>query len=254
MTFRILILGGTTEARQLASFLSRDKRFDATVSLAGRTKNPAPHEVPVRIGGFGGREGLATYLREGGIELLIDATHPFAANISANAAWAAAEYGVRLITIRRPQWQAKTGDHWRSHKDIGSAIEALGKLPRRVFVTLGRQELAPLATTPHHRYVVRSVDPIDPPLDLPDAVFLLARGPFQVDAEEALLRDHGIDVIVTKNSGGSASYAKLQAARRLGLPVEIVDRPNVEGEAVPTIDDALALLDHWVASAVNRGV
>ncbi len=254
MTIRVLILGGTTEARQLAERLSADKRFDVTVSLAGRTKNPVPHAAKVRIGGFGGAIGLTTYLAESGTDLVVDATHPFAAEISRNAQRASAASGTKLIAIRRPGWEPVKGDRWRRHADVQSAISVIGEKRQNVFVTLGRQELAPLLTAPQHRYVVRSVDPVEPPLDLPDADYVLARGPFDVDAETALMLHHSINVVITKNSGGAASYAKLEAARQLGISVEMIDRPEFAGDAAQTVDATLSMIDHWLDSEANLDV
>lgn len=254
MTFRILILGGTTEARLLAEDLSNDGRFDVTVSLAGRTRNPVAHAAPVRTGGFGGVEGLANYLRTNCIDLLVDATHPFAANISANAIKAVAISNATLITLCRPAWQAEPGDRWTMHKDAASAIATLGEKQRNVFVTLGRQELTPLFMAPQHSYLVRSVDPVEPPLDLPDVTYVHDRGPFKVAAEKALLIRYRIDAIVTKNSGGTASHAKLIAARSLGLAVEMIERPPVsDGPVVATVAEAVVALDHWTTSAAKRG-
>ncbi len=254
MTFRVLILGGTTEARVLAERLAGDSRFETTISLAGRTANPISQPVPVRTGGFGGPVGLAQYLRDNGIDVLVDATHPFAANISRNAIAAASAAAIRLISVRRPQWQPEPGDKWRFHSDIGAAIKALGTAPRHVFVTLGRQELEPLCAAPQHFYLIRSVDPVEPPLAVPNAEYILHRGPFDTAAEEALLLKHRIDAIVAKNSGGEASRAKLVAARRLAIPVEMISRPPHEGDSpVATAEEAMRVLDHWAASTANRG-
>lgn len=242
MTTRLLILGGTTEARRLAERLKDRHDLSITLSLAGRTKAPLALPVPVRSGGFGGAEGLAAWLRDHHIDRLIDATHPFAAVISANAAVAARQAGVPLLALRRPAWQRQAGDTWTEVPDMAAAVKALGPAPRRVFLALGRKELAPFEAAPWHRYLIRSVDPVDPPLAVPDATYLLDRGPFSQDGDTALLRDQGIEVIVCKNSGGTASYAKIAAAHRLGLPVVIVTRPPVpEGvETVATVDEAAA--------------
>jgi precorrin-6x reductase len=172
--------------------------------------------VPARVGGFGGAAGLEAWLRREGVTVLVDATHPFAARITANAAVAARAAGVPLIALRRPAWQRHEGDRWREVGTVAEAVAALGPAPCRVFVALGRQELAPLLSAPQHFYLVRSVDPVEPPLALPSVAYLLARGPFVEDGEEALFRRHRIDAVLAKNSGGDATYAKLAAARALG--------------------------------------
>lgn len=255
MTFRILILGGTTEARMLAEKLSDDSRFETVVSLAGRTRNPVAHTVPVRHGGFGGAEGLADYLRINGTDVLVDATHPFAAQISTNAIEAATAADVKLLVLRRLEWQAGPRDRWIMHSDVVSAISALGEKPRSVFVTLGRQELAPLAAAPQHRYLIRSVDPVELPLELPQVEYICDRGPFGVAAEKGLLTRYEIDAIVTKNSGGAASYAKLIVARNLGIAVEMIERPPAgDAPAIATVEEAVTALNHWATSAAKRGV
>jgi precorrin-6A/cobalt-precorrin-6A reductase len=255
MTHRILILGGTTEARLLAERLAARADLRVTLSLAGRTQNPVEHAVPVRSGGFGGADGLARYLREERIAMLIDATHPYAARISANAAKAADAAGVRIIALRRPAWTSIAGDRWREVDTVADTVDALGDHPRTVFVALGRQELAPFEGAPQHAYLIRSVDPIEPPLGVPNARYLLARGPFLEEAERVLLSDDGVDAIVAKNSGGEATYGKVAAARTLGIEVILVRRPALpEVDSVETVADAVAAVDHWVAGAKDRGV
>jgi precorrin-6A/cobalt-precorrin-6A reductase len=252
---RILILGGTTEARQLAGRLAGRASLDVTLSLAGRTAEPAAQPVPVRTGGFGGTEGLAAYLRDEKIDALLDATHPYAAAISANAAAAAARTGVALLALRRPGWVPVAGDHWIEVDYIADAVQALGASSRRVFLALGRKEITPFEAAPQHHYLIRSVDPIVPPLDVPDAVFITARGPFAEDGERALLAEHGIDIIVAKNSGGPATYGKIAAARALSLPVIMLRRPALpEVAAVETVDEAVDWLDHLPTPATARGV
>jgi precorrin-6A/cobalt-precorrin-6A reductase len=252
---RILILGGTTEARQLAGRLARRADLAITLSLAGRTAAPAPQPVPVRIGGFGGAEGLADYLASEKIDALIDATHPYAAQISANAVVAAKHTGTPMLALRRPAWTAIAGDRWIEVDDVTSAVRELGDTPHRVFVALGRNEIEPFVAAPQHRYLVRSVDPVVPPLAVPHAAYITGRGPFDEADERALLERHRIDVIVAKNSGGTASYGKIAAARALGLPVIMLRRPAMpDVEAVETVDDAVAWLDHTLALATARGV
>jgi precorrin-6A/cobalt-precorrin-6A reductase len=252
---RILILGGTAEARGLAQRLAGRSDLAVTLSLAGRTATPAAQPVPVRVGGFGGASGLADYLSAERIDALIDATHPYAAIISANAARAAQSAGVPLLALRRPPWMPAAGDRWIEVADIPAAVAALGEAPRRVFLALGRKELAPFAAAPQHHYLVRSVDPVDPRLAVPHANYVTARGPFAEADERALLAAHGIEVVVAKNSGGSATYGKIAAARELGLPVIMPSRPPLPPvAALETIEDALAWLDHVRAPCADRGV
>lgn len=252
---RVLILGGTMEARQLAERLAERTDLAVTLSLAGRTMAPAAQPVPVRLGGFGGAQGLADYLREERIDVLVDATHPYAAAISANAAAAAPQARVALLALRRPAWTPITGDRWIAVADVAGAVQALGKIARRVFLALGRKEIAPFADAPQHRYLVRSVEAISPPLELPHAVYITGRGPFAEADECALLTRHRIEVIVAKNSGGPATYGKIAAARTLGLPVIMLRRPPLPAvEAVATVDDAVAWFDHACTVAAARGV
>jgi precorrin-6A/cobalt-precorrin-6A reductase len=252
---RVLILGGTLEARRLAERLRGRADVAITLSLAGRTAAPAAQPVPTRVGGFGGAEGLAAYLRAERIAALIDATHPYAATISANAARAAAVAGVRLLALRRPPWQPVAGDRWTEVADVPAAVRALALAPRRVFLALGRKELQPFGTAPHHHYLVRSVDPVDPPLPVPHATYLVARGPFAESAERELLTAHAIDAVVAKNSGGDATYGKIAAARGLGIEVILLRRPHLSDvPSVASIEEAAAWLDHALASAPARGV
>lgn len=243
------------EGRRLAERLAGRSDLAVTLSLAGRTAHPAALPVPVRSGGFGGVAGLVDYLKAERIDALIDATHPYAAVISANAAQAARMTGVPLLALRRQSWVKVDGDRWTEVADMNEAVHALGDKPRRVFLALGRKEVAPFAQAPQHQYLVRSVDPIDPPLAVPHAEYIRARGPFNEDDERALLADRGIDVIVSKNSGGSATYGKIAAARALGIDVIVLRRPALpEVPAVETVDAALAWLDHALAPQAVRGV
>lgn len=252
---KILILGGTADAKRLAEKLATRGEFDVMLSLAGRTANPAEQPVPVRIGGFGGAEGLAEYLRAAKTDLLIDATHPFAARISRNAAAAVKTAGVPILALRRPQWQAQPGDRWTLVDDAEGAVRALGPKPRRVFLAAGRQEVAPFEAAPQHTYLVRSVDPVDPPLAVPHASYLLARGPFPEAEERALLIEQVIDAIVAKNSGGEATYGKIAAARALGIEVVLIKRPVLPDiPAADSIEALLAMIDHLPAPAEKRGV
>lgn len=223
---RVLILGGTTEASALARALAADARYEPTLSLAGRTRAPVLPAVAARRGGFGGAPGLAQHLRAERIGALIDATHPFAAVISANAAEAARRTGVPRLAVLRPAWAPAPGDRWTTVADMTTAVAALGPAPRRVFLTVGQQELAPFRAAPWHDYLVRSVEPPAPGALPPRARCITARGPFTEPEERQLLADAGIDVLVSKNSGGAATAAKLAAARTLGIPVVLVARPT----------------------------
>lgn len=252
---RILILGGTTEARALATALASRADLDVVLSLAGRTADPAPQPVPVRSGGFGGAQGLVRYLQDEAIDLMIDATHPFAARISANAVQAAAQNGVPAFALRRPAWTPVEGDHWLSVHSVSQAIAALGATPSRVFLATGRQEAYHANAAPHHYYWVRSVDPVEPPLTVPNVSYIHSRGPFRLGDELETLRRHHIEVVIAKNSGGEATYAKIEAARQLGIKVIMIERAETTGlPAVETVEAALDRIDHFASSLMKRGV
>jgi precorrin-6A/cobalt-precorrin-6A reductase len=241
---KLLILGGSGEAAGLARALEGDGRYDVTVSLAGRTAEPARLPGKLRVGGFGGAEGLARTLAGERFDVLIDATHPFADEMKRNAVAAAKTTDVKFLAVRRPAWVPREGDRWTMVGSIEAAATALGEEPRRVFLTTGRMELAPFRGAPQHLYVLRSVEA--PAADeLPPRVELItARGPFRIENETALLRNHAIETVVTKNSGGTGSSAKLEAARALQVPVIMVERPDLpEAPSVETVEDALAWLD-----------
>jgi precorrin-6A/cobalt-precorrin-6A reductase len=244
---RILILGGTTEARSLAERLAQRTDLDAMISLAGRTADPKPLPLPT---GFGGVNGLVDYLAKERIDLLVDATHPFANRISANAAVAAEKSAVPLFALRRPAWETREGDAWTRVGDVEEAAAALGAKPRRVFLAIGRQEAGRFSTAPQHSYLVRSVDPVDPPLAVSDCRYILASGPFSEADERKLLADERIDVVVTKNSGGSATYGKIAAARALGIEVVMIERRPPPGvTTVGSIEATLAMIDQWLPPA-----
>ena len=229
--------------------------LDVTLSLAGRTATPAAQPVPVRSGGFGGPEGLAAYLKRERIAALIDATHPYAAIMAGNAARAAAASGVPLLALKRPPWAEVAGDRWIEAVDMRAAADALGTASRRVFLALGRKELVPFVAAPQHHYLVRSVDPVVPPLDLPHARYVTARGPFAEADDRALLAAHGIEIVVAKNSGGGATYGKIAAARGLGLAVILLRRPARPAvRTVSTVEDAMAWIDHGTAPGADRDV
>jgi precorrin-6A/cobalt-precorrin-6A reductase len=252
---RILILGGTTEARLLGERLAKRGDLDVTLSLAGRTAAPVPHAVPVRIGGFGGADGLADYLIGERVDVLIDATHPYATAISENAIAAARKTGMPFVVLRRPAWSRADGDRWTEVDDTVAVVHAIGGQPRRVFVALGRNDLTAFITAPQHFYLFRSVDPIDPPLPLPQASYITERGPFGEAHDRTLMTEHRIDVVISKNSGGSAAYGKIAAARALGIEVIMIRRgAATNAAAVTTIDETVAWLDHALTLAAVRGV
>lgn len=216
---------------------------DAIYSYAGRTESPVAQPLPVRVGGFGGVAGLVPYLRAERITHLIDATHPFAAQMSRNAVEACAEADVALVALEREPWQAHEGDCWTHVADLAGAVAALGVDPRRVFLAIGRQTLDAFAVAQQHHYLLRLVDPPTDPLPLRQAEAVIARGPFDVAGDRALLSDHRIEVIVAKNAGGSGAEAKLVAARELGLPVVLIDRPKVPDRRVlRTVPEVMAWL------------
>ncbi|GAB4382717.1 cobalt-precorrin-6A reductase [Albidovulum sp.] len=241
---RVLLLGGTSEASQLARELAA-RRVDAIFSYAGRTAAPLPQPLPTRTGGFGGSEGLARFLRAEAISHVVDATHPFAAQMSRNALAACAAAGVPLCAFERAPWTAGPGDDWRHVPDIPAAVAALPESPARVFLAIGRQTLAPFAARPQHHYLLRLVDPPAGPLPLPDVAVVIARGPFTRAADEALLAAHGIGLVVAKNAGGAGARAKLDAARALGLPVILIDRPALPPRRIArTVGEVLDFLAH----------
>ncbi|MFJ2441086.1 cobalt-precorrin-6A reductase [Streptomyces sp. NPDC087658] len=248
---RLLILGGTTEARRLAELLSTEEDLRVTSSLAGRVARPSLPPGEVRIGGFGGVEGLGRWLTEHRVDALIDATHPFAGTISFHAARAAATAHVPLLALRRPSWVPGPGDDWRpvgSLAEAAGALAALGGRPR-VFLTTGRMGLAAFAALDEAWFLVRSVDAPEPPYPARTET-LLDRGPFTLDGEREILRRHRIDVLVTKDSGGAATAPKLTAAREAGIPVIVVRRPAVPA-GVPVVATPGEAAD-WAADRVAR--
>lgn len=199
--------------------------MSGTVSFAGRVERPLRQPLPQRIGGFGGVEGLAAYLTAERITHVIDATHPFAQQMSRNAVAACARTGVPLIALTRPPWTAQTGDRWTHFPDIAQTVAALDQPAKTVMLAVGRMHLDAFAPNPQHRYLLRLVDPPNAPLPFPCAEVIVDRGPFDADADRALMERYGVALVVSKNAGGTGAYAKIAAARTLGLPVYMIDRP-----------------------------
>ncbi len=222
----------------------------AVFSYAGRTAAPVAQPLPLRVGGFGGTEGLAAYIREEGITHVIDATHPFAAQMSRNAVEACAATGTALVALERAPWVARPGDRWIRVPSIEAAAEALPEAPARVFLAIGRLHLAAFAGRAQHHYLLRLVDPPDA-LPLPRAEAIVARGPFTLAEDLELLRRHEIQWIVAKNAGGEGARAKLDAARELGLPVVLIDRPAIPPR--PRVETPEAVLG-WLAHPADLGV
>jgi precorrin-6A/cobalt-precorrin-6A reductase len=242
---RLLILGGTSEASALARRIADEPDVAAILSLAGATTDPAPTPITRRVGGFGGAEGLAAFLKRERIGAVVDATHPFAARMSANALAACRATDTPLVMFTRPPWTREAGDRWIEVATMDEAVNALGTDPRTVFLTQGRLQLAAFARAPQHRYIVRTIDRPAEIDALPDCRLILARGPFSLADELALMQHEQVETLVTKNSGGRATYAKIEAARTLGIEVVIVRRPPApEAETLHDLDAVMA----WIAA------
>jgi precorrin-6A/cobalt-precorrin-6A reductase len=244
----VLILGGTSEARDLASRLDAQPGLRVVSSLAGRVHDPALPAGEVRIGGFGGAGGLAAWLTDQHISAVIDATHPFAEGISANAAFACGQVGTALLRMVRPPWLPGDGDTWHEARSLTDAASLLPGLARRVFLTTGRQGLAVFASLRQSWFLIRCVDPPAGPMP-PQRQVILARGPYNAAAERALMRQHQIDVLVTKNSGGELTAGKLAAARDLGIAVVMISRPELA--AAPTCS-SVADAENWLLHQLHR--
>jgi precorrin-6A/cobalt-precorrin-6A reductase len=222
---RVLVLGGSSEASGLARSLAGRTDIEATLSLAGRTANPTPSPLPTRIGGFRGMDGLIRYIRVEGVDAIVDATHPFAAQMKRQAVEACAAAGTPLAAFSRPVWTASPGDRWIEVDDADAAARALGETPKRVFLTTGRLRASAFAGSSPHHFVLRSIDAPAPESAPASVEVVLARGPFSIRDEIELMTTRRIDVVVSKNSGGDATRAKIDAARELGLPVIMIRRP-----------------------------
>lgn len=244
---RVLVLGGTGEATTLAARSVDIPGVEVIIALAGRTRQSIVPSANTRIGGFGGIAGLIYYLREQQIKVLIDATHPFAVQISLNAIAAATEVGIPHLMLIRPAWQQTVGDRWIEVENNAVAAAVLPGTAQRILLTIGRQDLATFAYLKDLWFLMRMIDP--PPADatVPPGKFLLERGPFSLDDERSLLQGYEIDAIVSKNSGGEATYAKIIAARELQIPVVMVQRPSIPcGNQVADIESALS----WLKAAI----
>lgn len=241
---RILILGGTGDSAKLIPQLAALPDVQTIASLAGRTPKPnIPTVGEVRIGGFGGVEGLTNFLRDRQISLLVDATHPFAAQIKRNAAIAAQTVGIPRLLLSRPAWEQQPDDRWIEAPDLTAAAQQLPEIADRIFLTIGRQELGAFVDLRSQWFLMRMITPPNPDLVLPPGEILLDQGPFDVEKEKDLLLRYQIGAIVSKNSGGSAAYAKVIAARDLGIPIVMIPRPTLpDGPIVADVESAIA----WV--------
>jgi len=250
----VLLLGGTTEASALARLLAA-AQVATTLSYAGRIDNPRPQPVPIRVGGFGGVAGLVAYLQDHRITHLVDATHPFAATMSAHAIKAARIAGIAHIALTRPAWEAGSGDRWTCVRDTAAAVAKLAGTPRRILLALGRMHVEAFAAQPQHHYLLRFVDPPAAPPGLPSHDLVIDRGPFTAEGDRLLTQSHMIDLVVCKNAGGTGAEAKLVAARQLKLPVVMIDRPVI-GDRIEVCraEDVLEWLGHEATSATDRGV
>jgi precorrin-6A/cobalt-precorrin-6A reductase len=241
---RALILGGTSDANQLADAVKR-AGIDAVYSYAGRTQSPVGQSLPMRTGGFGGVKGLTEFIVREGITHVIDATHPFAAEMSRHAIEASAVSKIPLIALVRAPWTRTAGDRWIEVGNIDAAVEALPEASARVFLAIGRQHLAPFAAKPQHAYTLRFVDPPDGALPLPETDVIVSRGPFTVAGDIELMRSRNIAWVVARNSGGAGARAKIDAARELNLPVVMIAPPELpERPRVESIEEVLAWLGH----------
>ena len=249
MAERLLILGGTAEGAALARGAAGLAGLTVVSSLAGRTRTPASLPGETRVGGFGGASAMADYFRATGTTMVIDATHPYAAAISRNAAEACAAVGLPRLNLVRPAWAREPGDDWIGVDDADAAAAKVAEVGTRAFLTIGRQEIGAFAGLDGVWFLVRLIDPLDTPLPLAHGEVIHGRGPFDVADERALLAAHRIDVVIAKNSGGAATYGKIAAAREAALPVVMIRRPALPGgETVDDVAAALAWIEDRLAS------
>jgi precorrin-6A/cobalt-precorrin-6A reductase len=251
---RVLILGGIGDAVELAIKIANIPGIEVITSLAGRTREPANLPGNVRTGGFGGVRGLTNYLREMQIDLLIDATHPFANQISENAAAATQEVGIPRLMVIRPPWEKLEDDDWLEVEDNLAAATALANRAKRVFLTIGRQEIGTFAHLQEIWFLMRMIDPPNTDVIVPPGLILCDRGPFNLENEQEILLKYNIDTIVSKNSGGNATYPKIIAARKLGIKVVMVNRPPVPpGKQVADVDSACKWLFDKLDISLQNG-
>ena len=242
----LLILGGTAQAARLAAAIEPHfgGAIAVTTSLAGRTNAPRTVAGEIRIGGFGGAAGLADWLEAASIDMVVDATHPFAARISANVRHACAAAAVPRLILARAPWRDNPGDDWRRAADLAHAAAIVPDVGKRVFLSVGSQGIGAFTELKNIHFIVRMIDPPVEDLPLDDYMLVLERGPFEEASELRLLRDARIDAVVSRNSGGTATFAKIAAARRLGLPVIMVAPPPPEpGLRVDTLEEVLQWIE-----------
>lgn len=236
---RVLLLAGTNEARALAQRLDRDGRIELFTSLAGATSRPAEIAGNLRVGGFGGRDGNVKFIKDNKIDAVLDVTHPFAQRISRRMSDICGELGVPYLQVLRPAWVAQSGDDWRrvsQLEDVGGAIADA----QRVFLGTGPGSVEEIGPLPVERVLCRRIDAPKRAYPHDNGDWIQGRPPFSVEDEIAFFKDHRIDLIVTKNAGGTGGWAKVEAARMLGLPVVMVDRPEpVGGDLVDSVEGAL---------------
>ena len=251
MPHNLLILGGTTEASALADYIAKTD-VKATISYAGRVARVRPQPIPKRIGGFGGVAGLVDYIRAEHITHIVDATHPFASQMSHNAIAACQQTNIPLVALTRPAWQKQPGDKWHEVPDIAAAATALPQEKRRIMLAIGRMHLREFYHRPEHFYLLRLVDAPEVPPAFPETIIEVSRGPFTTDNDMALMTEHKIDLIVAKNAGGKGAYAKIAAARALGIEVVMITRPAITGrDEVASAEEVY----HWLSeNGYERGV
>lgn len=254
-TPHILILGGTGDARKLADQLAESGKYRITLSLAGRTSRPLAQSGEIRTGGFGGVAGLVAELQSRKIDLMVDATHPFASQMSRHAFAAAQETGVELIALERPQWEKQAQDRWLEVASMEHAAQAVQDSgAKRIFLAIGRQEVGQFSAAHDQHFIIRSIDPVAESDQIEGSTIILDRGPFDLASERALFQKHRIDCLVTKNSGGEATYAKLAIAREFGIATIMVQRPRPSGaQSVKSLEALMQWIAHYCETRAERG-